>query len=111
MSKMNPEITAKWVAALRSGEYVQAKKQLRVTIVSSDAEDRFSYCCLGVLCEVAGIPYAPHCADLSEVVGEEDALLSQEVQDDLTFRNDGFGSYKDNPQTFAQIADHIEANL
>ena len=40
---MNPEIKAKWVAALRSGEYKQAKGQLRIGN---------SFCCLGVLCNL-----------------------------------------------------------
>ena len=41
---MNQEIKARWVAALRSGEYPQAINRLRF-------ED--GYCCLGVLCELA----------------------------------------------------------
>lgn len=40
---MNPEIKAEWVAALRSGEYRQTKRQLRYG-------DNF--CCLGVLCDL-----------------------------------------------------------
>ena len=43
--KMDPEVKAKWVAALRSGDYRQAKGQLY---------DGNGYCCLGVLCEVLG---------------------------------------------------------
>lgn len=41
---MNTTVKALWTAALRSGEYSQAKGYLR-----SDE----GYCCLGVLCEVA----------------------------------------------------------
>lgn len=41
---MNQEVKAKWLAALRSGEFEQGKRFLRV-------EDRF--CCLGVLCHLA----------------------------------------------------------
>lgn len=40
---MNPEIKAKWIAALRSGKYKQGTGQLK-------QEDRF--CCLGVLCDL-----------------------------------------------------------
>lgn len=40
---MQAEVKAKWVAALRSGEYAQGRSQLR-------ADDRF--CCLGVLCDL-----------------------------------------------------------
>lgn len=49
--KMNPEIKAKWVAALRSGDYKQGTGVLR-----SEWDE---YCCLGVLCDIAekeGVP-------------------------------------------------------
>lgn len=46
---MNPEIKAKWVAALRSGEYKQTTGVL--TEVNDDGTT--SHCCLGVLCELA----------------------------------------------------------
>lgn len=42
---MDIEVKQKWVAALRSGEYKQARKQLR-------SDDSSGYCCLGVLCEL-----------------------------------------------------------
>lgn len=44
MEKMNPEVKARWVAALRSGEYKQGKNALQ-----RDGK----FCCLGVLCEIA----------------------------------------------------------
>jgi hypothetical protein len=47
---MDPALKAKWLVALRSGNYQQARQALR-----DDHEDgKFSYCCLGVFCEVAG---------------------------------------------------------
>ena len=46
---MNPEIKARWIAALRSGEYVQGTCLLRASRL--DGVDRF--CCLGVLCDLA----------------------------------------------------------
>ena len=48
--RMNPEIKAKWVAALRSGEYKQGTCFLR-----KDYPDRYApdFCCLGVLCDIA----------------------------------------------------------
>jgi len=42
---MNKDIKKKWVDALRSGEYKQGKGQLRLYDVS--------FCCLGVLCNLA----------------------------------------------------------
>ncbi len=43
MAKMNPDIKAQWVAALRSGKYQQGDSALK-------ADNKF--CCLGVLCEL-----------------------------------------------------------
>jgi hypothetical protein len=42
--EMNPEIRARWTAALRSGDYSQGRDTLR-------RDDLF--CCLGVLCDLA----------------------------------------------------------
>jgi hypothetical protein len=42
--RMDKEIKAKWIEALRSGKYKQGRTRLRT------ANDEF--CCLGVLCEV-----------------------------------------------------------
>src|SRR4051812_10826866 len=42
---MDPAVKARWVAALRSGEYAQGRSALRTAV------DK--YCCLGVLCELA----------------------------------------------------------
>jgi len=44
-------LKAKWVAALRSGKYKQGRGFLK----AKDSEGDWTYCCLGVLCEVAGL--------------------------------------------------------
>lgn len=41
---MDAKIKEKWVSALRSGEYTQGRNRLR---------DNNSFCCLGVLCDLA----------------------------------------------------------
>jgi hypothetical protein len=41
--KMNQEVKAKWLTALRSGEYKQTQYSLK---------DNQGFCCLGVLCDV-----------------------------------------------------------
>lgn len=46
---MDATIKARWVEALRSGEYEQAKGSLIVEAPSGKME----YCCLGVLCDLA----------------------------------------------------------
>lgn len=45
--KLNPEVKADWLAALRSGEYPQGRRQLKTT--------QGSYCCIGVLCDISGM--------------------------------------------------------
>lgn len=47
--KMNPEIKAQWVAALRSGEY----QQTTGVLAKETSDGSLEYCCLGVLCDLA----------------------------------------------------------
>jgi hypothetical protein len=49
---MKKEWADKWVAALRSGEYQQARLALKRIDRSTD-ENKESFCCLGVLCDLA----------------------------------------------------------
>lgn len=46
---MNLDIKAKWLAALRSGEY----KQIRGTLAKGSVYNVNGFCCLGVLCDIA----------------------------------------------------------
>lgn len=48
---MNADVKAKWVAALRSGEYKKGSGNLRAEY--PDSPDPIQYCCLGVLCELS----------------------------------------------------------
>lgn len=110
---MDAELKAKWVAALRSGEYRQGAGQLY-------SETRGAYCCLGVLCKVADLPindegdgvlysgkdvgYAP----LTNLIFG-DKPEGGDGLSDFWSRNDGrFGIHK---HTFAELADYIEANI
>lgn len=47
------QVRGKWVEALRSGDYEQAKSKLQVTEVDSDSNKKIGFCCLGVLCDLA----------------------------------------------------------
>ena len=47
---MKKSIADKWVEALRSGKYKQGEGFLH-------SESNNTYCCLGVLCEIEGIPF------------------------------------------------------
>lgn len=51
---MNRDLRNRWVEALRSGTYKQGKHRLKR--VGQFPLDR-NYCCLGVLCEVAGLEF------------------------------------------------------
>lgn len=58
VGKLKPEVKAKWLAALRSGEYQQGVSQLRY----EDPDKVQRFCCLGVLCDLAvkqGVIEAP----------------------------------------------------
>jgi hypothetical protein len=127
---MNPEIKALWLAALRSGEYEQAKGYLNLD---------GAFCCLGVLCDLAVkqgvedltvetkslysqaasfVTYNNDSGDLPEVVREWaglDGVSTKEVETwegsavkhplNLVDLNDDKG------YTFAEIADVIERDF
>lgn len=117
-SKMNPKIKKKWVKALRSGKYKQGRGGL-LTKKNTEWDPRDAafekglvwpkqdqYCCLGVLCDVAGKDerYWKSNGHLSRPVAEE-FKISGEVQDTLICKNDG------RKWSFKKIADWIEKNL
>ena len=90
---MDQETKAKWVAALRSGEYQQCSRTLH---------DGKGYCCLGVLCKVTG--YRSSNPDTIGLVGEEHFDIPEETRIKLEMMND-------DGMEFQKIADFIEANL
>jgi hypothetical protein len=99
---MKAELKSKWVEALRSGNYEQGRGLLR-------AEDQ--YCCLGVLCEVAGIECTLSESDGVYAFDGESQLprddtynalgLSSKIGENLAYKND-YG------RSFSEIADYIE---
>lgn len=101
---MDPEVRAKWTAALRSGEYEQGTGTLR------DANDR--YCCLGVLCDVAGMNWSAMqeegvymvegCYDYPPAELIESVKLTDDRVQTLVSLND------DTRAPFTEIADYIE---
>lgn len=97
---MDAELKAKWIAALRSGEY----RQCRDALVKDGG-----FCCLGVLHTV--VTGAPPIIDTwgMEQPKPLDIDLTHEEITDLANRNDGNKSHI--AHSFAQIADYIEKNL
>lgn len=104
--KLPAEFKAKWVEALRSGNYKQGKELLF-------KKSNNTYCCLGVACVVAGAKiddgnirllireYPP-----IEGVGKVPAVLKGGTQEAMTLAN-----MNDNGLTFLEIADYIEQKL
>jgi hypothetical protein len=112
---MDATLKAKWVAALRSGEYQQAREILHV--------DRQRFCCLGVLCtlvphvEFTGDDalYRDDEGDVHDADGElplpvrDMSGISKDEMIHLIQMNDGKDDVRQH--SFPEIADWIEANL
>lgn len=97
--KIDPEFKAKWIAALRSGKYIQGQKYLQ-------ADGKF--CCLGVACDVIDSNGWKNTAGWTAVIPSETAArlnLEINVQKQLWKLNDHEG------RSFLEIADWIEENL
>lgn len=109
-----------WVEALRSDKYAQGKGKLR-------AGD--SFCCLGVLCDLAGEKWTPtetyegpafatsetdEIYDASkkamEFVGLKDATGGYDVDVEDEGYDTTLADQNDRGKTFAEIADIIESN-
>ena len=127
---MNPEIKAQWVAALRSGEYEQGAGYLH----RGD-----TFCCLGVLCDLAIKAGAPKVKEYRHPAGSMSAYNGSELNlppsviewaglscsdPFLVFKcgevserhlisdfNDGGLTFNEGGLTFNEIADLIEAQL
>jgi hypothetical protein len=99
-SNLAPELKTKWVRALRGGQF----KQTKGTLYNSHTNAR---CCLGVLLKVAdheGADRQGGTLDAAYVGGPHVFGISDEHHEHLYNMND-------NGQSFAEIADWIEANL
>ena len=110
---MNQEIKAKWVAALRSGEYTQTKESLN---------NCRGFCCLGVLCDISkqetgfGIEETYAENDGAENLGlTVRAWAGLPASSGATVEINGIHSplthHNDSGRTFLEISDAIEAQL
>lgn len=112
---MKEEVKRQWVNALRSGKYIQGEGKLKQKM-----DDGVVYCCLGVLCEIVGVPYITtkgfyeyifdgasfSTSSMTNVYfADDDRSLPIEVQNVLTDMNDH------GDKDFNQIADWIEETL
>ena len=63
-----------WVPALRSGNYKQTRERLR---------DENGYCCLGVVCDIAGSKWSSYTIYETDEEGDEVELTGYAVLDDV----------------------------
>lgn len=119
MPMTDPDLKAKWLAALRSGEFPQANGYLKAVVDPSYSpttpNGKVGYCCLGVLCMVQGVDMATQLLRLnvSDLPATFAGGLSVDEMHLLAAMNDGSG-FKDKfyeKTNFSGIADHIEAHL
>lgn len=140
---MKPEIKAQWQAELRSGKYAQGKRALASQKTTTDEDGNTvtsnSYCCLGVLCELAkaegvitsfppnyqnDVAYGSHPTDdnpyplqstsyLPPSVIDWAGLVSVDGDPLLTIDEDykRASEHNDNDRTFAEIADALDQLL
>ena len=127
-ANLDPEVKAKWVAALRSGEYPQGAGHLKVQM-NNEPDPRF--CCLGVLCDVEGMELHRG-AEFIGMDGEEEGIayyikgstIDSEPMASESYLPSAFAqqaglldvdillaSFNDMGASFDEIADWIEANL
>ena len=91
---MNADLKARWIAALRSGEFKQAFGEL---------QKNDGYCCLGVLCKVAG---------RTPTNSADDTTLYDWMRLELGLPTAGLWHRNDQQKlSFPEIADWIEVNL
>jgi hypothetical protein len=116
--KMNPEIKAQWLEALRSGKFEQARGLLHVR------DD--GYCCLGVLAEVMGCTWQPIEGKSALYPFLDGVLEAQQNNTEIdNYLNDDLlakagltkaqqielAQMNDKDKTFAEIANYIEDNM
>lgn len=98
------KIKERWVAALRSGDYEQARNTLR--------NKKGAMCCIGVLCEIQGRKW--------EWDDQRDAYVGAQLivtPETSEYAGAGGGNFRplarmnDRGDSFTQIADYIEENL
>lgn len=98
MSKvtLTKKLCKKWIAALRSGKFEQARGRLK-----HGNQNGTRYCCLGVAEEVCGLPRGDMCSlETDRIIGLE--LTECHI---LMRMND------DDRRPFPEIADHIEEKI
>ena len=97
-NKLPEDFKQKWVAALRSGEYIQCRDG---KLIGKTKDGKVTHCVLAVGGELAGIPAHNN----SEVYSYFNGLIGFRTTEHLWSMNDRI------PNSFPSIADYIEQNL
>jgi hypothetical protein len=98
--KLDPDFKAKWVAALRSGEY---KQNTDGTLYN---RNECSHCCLAVAIELLGHSFKDNFKEADDY-----KHLPISIQYCEGKAGDHLVSMNDSGKSFEEIADYIEANL
>ena len=104
---MKKELKSRWVTALRSGEYKQGRRNLRLNN---------EFCCLGVLCEIdERVIRGSYDTYSYKGVPNMSWVLSNEYLDDLRLPHEQtsllMGMNDNKGESFSEIANWIEANV
>jgi hypothetical protein len=117
----DPELKAKWVAALRSGNYIQGSGRLKRKRWSAGNEPVTQFCCLGVLCDIVKPDgWKDNISNYPYHTFNEGKSTQEEYPNLNTMKE--FGIYTsavkklaslndDDKLDFNKIADYIEKNL
>jgi hypothetical protein len=103
-NKLPEDFKAKWIAALRSGEYKQGRHELYDNVNKT-------YCCLGVACMIAGAK--PNNSGYIASYGGMKGITKVPVllRGDNGYAVDNLVGMNDRGKSFFEIAKWIEENL
>jgi hypothetical protein len=100
---LDPKFKARWVKALRSGEFKQARERLA---------SPSGYCCLGVACQIEGIDFDPDEIWPPSTFSSIHNLERKPPNSGTFLTARSFLAHlNDSGKPFSEIADYIEANL
>ena len=108
---MNKELRNKWVAALRSGDYLQGHESL-----VQKKDDQYSFCCLGVLGVLMGGAVTIYEKDFDDYgISLEGSIFTQflyypKVPLPINIQK-YLANMNDNRESFEAIANYIEAHF
>lgn len=108
--KLPKQVKAKWLKALRSGEYKKGVGKLKAGFVDDADQISYKFCCLGVARDI-GLCERKKPSDKRDQCVDEyvsTKFLPLSIQEDLSEKNDGGASI---PWSFNKIANWIEKNL